>query len=364
MLTADSAVAFASQQKKEKQMKKLLYTLSSGMMIFFVLVLVACGNTSTGGSGSSGGSSGGGNLNVAFLPKAINNPYFDSAATGGKSAAGELKGTFKQVGPSTASASEQVTWINNLTEQHVNAIVVSANDPNALAPSLKQAMSQGIKVVSYDSDVAPDARQVFVSQASPEGIGRSEVQILGKELNYSGQIAILSAASTATNQNAWIGFMKDELSLPAYKGMSLVKVVYGNDDDQTSFNDTLNLLQAYPNLKGIISPTTVGIAAAARAIESVNKGGKVALTGLGTPNQMRKYVKDGTVPQFALWDPGKLGYLAYYAAVALIQGKIRGKQGDSFSAGTLGTKTIGAGGVVLLGSPTVFTKDNIDQYNF
>ena len=349
-------------------MKKLLYTLGSGLMIFFVLVLAGCGSTGTSGSsggssGSSGGSSGS-NLNVAFLPKAINNPYFDSAATGGKSAASESKGTFKQVGPSTASASEQVTWINNLTQQHVNAIVVSANDPNALAPSLKQAMSQGIKVVSYDSDVAPDARQVFVSQASPEGIGRSEVQILGKEINYTGQVAILSAASTATNQNTWIGFMKDELSKPAYKGMSLVKVVYGNDDDQTSFNDTLNLLQAYPNLKGIISPTTVGIAAAARAIESVGKGGKVALTGLGTPNQLRKYVKDGTVPQFALWDPGKLGYLAYYAAVALIQGKITGKQGESFSAGTLGTKTIDANGVVLLGSPTVFTKDNIDQYNF
>ena len=158
--------------------------------------------------------------------------------------------------------------------------------------------------------------------------------------------------------------MKNELSLPAYKGMSLVKVVYGNDDDQTSFNDTLNLLQAYPNLKGIVSPTTVGIAAAARAIESVNKGGKVALIGLGTPNQMRKYVKDGTVPQFALWDSGKFGYLAYYAAVALVQRKITGKQGESFRAGTLGTKTIGAGGGVLLGSPTVFTKDNIDQYNF
>lgn len=350
-------------------MKKLFHTLSLGCMMVLVLVLAACGSSgSSGGStGSSGGSSGGGGgntLNVAFLPKAINNPYFDTAANGGKSAADELKGTFKQVGPSTASASEQVTWINTLTQQHVSAIVVSANDPNALAPALKQAMSQGIKVVSYDSDVAPDARQVFINQANSEDIGRIEVQTLGKELNYTGQIAILSAASTATNQNTWINFMKDELSKPQYKNMSLVKTVYGNDDDQTSFNDTLSLLQAYPNLKGIISPTTVGIAAAARAIESVNKGGKVALTGLGTPNQMRKYVKDGTVQGFALWDPGQLGYLAYYAADALITGKITGKEGESFSAGKLGTKTIGANGVVLLGPPTVFTKDNIDQFNF
>lgn len=345
-------------------MKKLSHVLIPGLMVFLVLVLAACGGGGgTGSTGSSGGGSGS-SLNIAFLPKAINNPYFDTAATGAKSAAGELKGSFKQVGPSTASASDQVTWINTLTEQHVNAIVVSANDPNALAPALKQAMAQGIKVVSYDSDVAPDARQVFVNQANAEDIGRIEVQLLGKQLNYTGQIAILSAASTATNQNTWIGYMKDELSKPQYKNMSLVKIDYGNDDDQTSFNDTLALMQAYPNLKGIISPTTVGIAAAARAIESVNKGGKVALTGLGTPNQMRKYVQDGTVQQFALWDPGKLGYLAYYTAVALIQGKITGKAGESFSAGNLGTKTIDANGTVLLGPPTVFTKDNISQFNF
>ncbi len=345
-------------------MKKLFHTLAPGLIIFLVLVFTSCGGSSSSSTGGSTPAATGSSLNIAFLPKAVNNPYFDTAATGGKTAASELKGTFKQVGPSTASASEQVTWINTLTEQHANAIVVSANDPNALAPALKQAMGQGIKVVSYDSDVAPDARQVFVNQANAEDLGRVEVQMLGKTLNYSGQIAILSAASTATNQNTWIGFMKDELSKPQYKNMSLVKTVYGNDDDQTSFNDTLSLIQAYPNLKGIISPTTVGIAAAARAIESVNKGGKVALTGLGTPNQMRKFVQDGTVQQFALWDPGKLGYLAYYAAAALVQGKITGKQGETFSAGTLGTKTIGANGTVLLGTPTTFTKDNIAQFNF
>src|SRR5207245_3673244 len=175
----------------------------------------------------------------------------------------------------------------------------------------------------------------------------------------TGQIPSLCCVSTATNQNTWIGYMKDELSKPQYKNMQLVKIDYGNDDDQTSFNDTLSLLQAYPNLKGIISPTSVGIAAAARAIESVNKGGKVALTGLGTPNQLRKYVEDGTVQQFALWDPGKLGELAYYAAAALIQGKITGPQGQTFSAGTLGNYTIGTNSVVVLVQPTVFYKTNI-----
>jgi rhamnose transport system substrate-binding protein len=348
--------------------KKLSQTLGAGFILLSMLVLAACGG---GGSApgatagtTPGASSGGAPLNIAFLPKAINNPYFDSAAAGGKEASASLGGTFKQVGPSDSNAAEQVPFITTLTEQHVSAIVVSADDQNALAPSLKTAMQQGIKVVSYDSDVAPDARQLFVNQADSEQLGRTEVDLLGKEINNTGQIAILSASSTATNQNTWIGFMKDELTKAPYTGMQLVKVVYGNDDDQTSFNQTLALLQAYPNLKGIISPTTVGIAAAARALESVKKGKQVALTGLGTPNQMRSYVKDGTVQGFELWSPADLGYLAYYAAALLAQGKIKGTVGETFTAGKLGQKTIGANGVILLGPPTVFTSANIGQFNF
>jgi rhamnose transport system substrate-binding protein len=158
--------------------------------------------------------------------------------------------------------------------------------------------------------------------------------------------------------------MKDELTKPKYANMKLVKVAYGNDDDQKSFQEAQGLLQAYPQLKGIISPTTVGIAAAARYLSSSKYKGKVQLTGLGTPNQMRKFVKDGTVQGFELWDPGKLGYLAGYAAAALASGQISGKEGESFKAGTLGTRKVGAKGEVLLGPPTVFTKDNIDQFDF
>ena len=210
--------------------------------------------------------------------------------------------------------------------------------------------------------MAPDARNVFINQADSEQIGRSQVDLLAKQINNTGQIAILSASSTAANQNTWIGFMKQELT--KYPNMTLVKIAYGNDDDQTSFNDTLALLQQYPNLKGIISPTTVGIAAAARALESVKKGGTVALTGLGTPNQLRQYVKDGTIKGFELWNPADLGYLAYYVAALLIQGKIQGNVGDAFTAGKLGSYTIGANHVVLLGPPTVFNSANIDQFNF
>jgi rhamnose transport system substrate-binding protein len=342
--------------------RKLFRTFSLVAAVLALVLLTACGG---GGGSTSGGTSttSSASLKIAFLPKAINNPYFNTAASGGQQAAKDLNGSFNQVGPSDASAAAQVPFITTLTEQHVGAIVISGDDPNAVAPALKQAMSQGIKVVSFDADVAPDARTVFVNQANSEQIGRSEVDLLAQQINSTGQIAVLSAASTASNQNTWIGFMKDELSTK-YPKMQLVKIAYGNDDDQTSFNDTLALLQAYPNLKGIISPTTVGIAAAARAIESVHKGGQVALTGLGTPNQLRQYVKDNTIKGFELWDPGNLGYLAYYVAALLVEGKIKGTVGETFTAGKLGLFTIGTGNVVLLGPPTVFNSANIDKFNF
>jgi rhamnose transport system substrate-binding protein len=340
-----------------------------------VLALAACGSTKKDNSSSSGGSSSSSGtanknaatkkgLKIAFLPKQINNPYFTISDKGGQDAVKALGGDPKRVGPSDASASSQVSYINTLTSQRVDAIAISANDPNAVVPALKKAISQGIKVVTYDSDTAPAGRQLFINQARPEDLGRSEVQLLGKQLNYKGDIAILSATPNATNQNTWIGFMKDELKKPQYKDMKLVKVAYGNDDDQKSFQETQGLLQAYPNLKGIISPTTVGIAAAARYISSSKYKGQVKLTGLGTPNQLRKFVKDGTIDAFELWDPGKLGALAGYAAANLASETITGKEGESFDAGSLGKKTIGKGGVVLLGPPQVFDKANIDKFNF
>jgi len=257
-----------------------------------------------------------------------------------------------------------VPYIQTLTQQHVSAIAISGDDPTAVAPALKQAMSQGIKVVSYDADVETDARQIFVNQANAQDLGTTEVDLLGKEINYTGEIAILSAAATAANQNTWIGYMKQELAKPQFANMKLVTVVYGNDDDTTSYNLTQQLLQSYPNLKGIISPTTVGIAAAARYLDTNHLAGKVALTGLGTPNQMRQYVKDGTVKAFELWNVNDLGYVAYYAAAALVKGTITGKQGDTFTAGSLGKYTVGANGEVLLGKPFVFDATNIDQFNF
>ncbi|MBW8817414.1 MAG: rhamnose ABC transporter substrate-binding protein [Catenulispora sp. 13_1_20CM_3_70_7] len=340
------------------------------------LTVAACGGTTKNSSSSSAAPAAAAStanpsaatkqgLTVAFLPKQVNNPYFTISDTGGKKALDALGESYKEVGTNSGTdTAGQVSYVNTLTQQQVSAIAVSAQDPGALCTALKQAMNNGIKVITYDSDTNPDCRQLFVSQASAEALGRSEVQLLAKQLNYSGDIAVLSAAQTATNQNTWIGYMKDELSKPAYKNMKLVTVAYGNDDAQTSFQQTQGLLQQYPNLKGIISPTTVGIKAAAQYLSGSQYKGKVQLTGLGTPNDMRSYVKDGTVTAFELWDPAKLGELAGYAATALASGQITGTSGQTFTAGDLGAFTIGDKGVVLLGDPTVFDASNIDKFNF
>lgn len=304
-------------------------------------------------------------LTIAYLPKQVNNPYFTSSDSGGKTAVEALGEKYKEVGTSSGTdTAGQVSYVNTLTQQQVSAIAVSAQDPGALCTALNQARKNGVKVVTYDSDTNTNCRDLFVSQASAEDLGRTEVQLMAKQIGNKGQIAILSAAQTATNQNTWIGYMKDELKKPEYKDIKLVKIAYGNDDPQASFQQTQGLLQQYPDLKGIISPTTVGIKAAAQYLAGSKYKGKVQLTGLGTPNDMRAYVTNGTVQSFELWDPAKLGALAGYAAVALASGQITGAPGQTFTAGDMGSFTIGQDSVVNLGKPTVFDKSDIGQYHF
>ncbi len=352
---------------------RLSRLIAAVLALVVVMALAACGSTKSSNTSSSASpaatstaaaSNAGGQvkkgLKIAFLPKQLNNPYFAISDKGGLDAVKTLGGDGKRVGPSDASASSQVSYINTLTSQKVDAIAISANDPNAVVPSLKKAMSAGIKIVTYDSDTAPAGRNLFINQASAEDLGRSEVQLLAKQIGNKGQIAILSATPNATNQNTWIKFMKDELKKPAYKDMKLVKVAYGNDDDQKSFQEAQGLLQAYPNLKGIISPTTVGVAAAAQYLSGSQYKGKVALTGLGLPSQMKAYVKDGTVKTFVLWDPAMLGYLGVYAA-ANVASKIDISGG--FEAG--GKKySLEDKNQVTVGPPQEFNAQNIDSFNF
>jgi rhamnose transport system substrate-binding protein len=305
-----------------------------------------------------------GDVTYVLVPKNMGNPYFDAGNKGAQEAAAELGVTVNYQGSSTADAAEQITLINSLIAQGVNGLAISANDADALQPTGAEAMAAGIPVVTWDASIAEGGRNVHVNQADAEGIGRGQIQIANDLAGGEGQIAILSATSTAPNQNEWIGWMEDELTKPEYAGLELVATVYGDDDDEKSYVEAQGLMQTYPDLKVIISPTSVGIAAAARAVTDAGKIGQVMVTGLGTPNQMREYVKSGAAPAFALWSPVDLGYLAIYTLHAIASGEIAGVPGDTFSGGKLGEYTIADDGTVLLGPPTVFNADNIDDFDF
>ncbi|MEQ4497644.1 rhamnose ABC transporter substrate-binding protein [Nocardioides kribbensis] len=335
-------------------------TTIAAMALVAGLGLTACGSDD---SSSSSGGGGGDATSVTFLPKNLGNPYFDTSDAGGEKAVDEFGGTFEEVGPDTATPDAQVPFINTAAQQGVNALVISANDPTAICDALDEASSAGTKIVTFDSDTDAECRDLYISQADAEGIAKAQVDLIAEQIGDEGEIAILSAAANATNQNEWIDLMEADLE-ENHPDIELVDTVYGDDDDQTSFDKTAALLQSHPDLKGIVSPTTVGIAAAARYISTSEYKGEVAVTGLGTPNQMREYVKDGTVTAFALWNPEDLGYLAAYAAKALADGDIDGAEGDTFEAGDLGEYTVGANGVVLLGEPFVFDESNIDDFDF
>jgi rhamnose transport system substrate-binding protein len=305
-------------------------------------------------------------LTVYYIPKDTQNPYEVLADKGGEAALTELGGKVVVSSGTEDTAAAQIPSIQAAIQAKADAIVIAANDPDALCPSLAQAVAAGIKVVAFDSDNhCPD--HLFINQANTEQIGTSEVDLLASEIGSKGEIAILSAAATATNQNAWIDFMKKQLV--KYPDMKLVDVVYGDDDPAKSLTALTGLLSAHPNLKGIISPTTVGISTAAQYLSThPDVKARVTLTGLGLPSQMRQYVKDGSCAKFELWNPSDLGYLAGYAAANLASGTTTLADGAKFTAGKLKEYTISAPGgkdaTIILGPPTVFDATNIDQFNF
>jgi rhamnose transport system substrate-binding protein len=309
-------------------------------------------------------------LTVYFIPKDTQNPYEVLADQGGQKALTELGGKVVVSSGTQDTAAAQIPSIQAAIQAHANAIAIAGNDPSALCPSLNQAARAGIKIVTFDSDIncGTSPNHLFINQADTKQIGTSEVDVLAKQINSSGQIAILSAAASATNQNAWIGYMKQQLA--KYPNMKLVTTVYGNDDPATSLSVLQGLLSAYPDLKGIISPTTVGISTAAQYFDThKDVAAKIALTGLGLPSQMKSYVLDGTVKSFELWNPTDLGYLAGYAAASLASGSAGLQAGSTFKAGNLGSyKVLAAAGTtgpsVVLGPPTVFNASNVNQFNF
>ncbi|MGD0728277.1 MAG: rhamnose ABC transporter substrate-binding protein [Spirochaetia bacterium] len=316
------------------------------------------------GGGEKGAAAAGAKYAIVF--KNTGNPYGDKQMGGFK--AGIEEQGFQAIlrAPDQPTAEAQIQILEQLISQKVAAICIVGNDKDALQPVLTKAKNAGIKVFSLDSGVNPASRLTHVNQADSEKIGRTLIQAAYDMIGGSGEIAILSATSQATNQNLWIDYMKKELTDPKYANVKLVKVAYGDDIRDKSVSEAEGLLQSFPNLKCIIAPTTVGIAAAGKVLTDKGLGGKVFLTGLGLPSEMATYIENGVCPYMFLWNPIDVGYLGAFTATALVTGKITGAVGDKFKAGRLGdytiTKAPDGGTEVLLGPPFKFDKANIADW--
>jgi rhamnose transport system substrate-binding protein len=330
------------------------------------LATAAVALTALGGSLDLTRPTGAAAFELAMVIKETTNPYYNATLKGALIAANEIGGTAKNYGPTQSSPQAQIEIINNLADRHVPAIAVAPSDPDAVVPAMKRAQRLGAKIISYDADSAPDGRPFFVNQATTQSVGEFAADKLAAVMGGKGKVAIVSAQPTAANQNAWIAAFR--AGMKKYPGIQIVDEVYGYDNEQKAFDLTVALTTTYPDLGGIYAPTCPGLPAVARALESVNKGrGVVKLAGLCVPSITAKYMLDGTIQVFYLWDPIKLGYITYYAAKNFWEGKIHGKPGDSFAITKgkwPGKYTIQPNHEIVTGQPLQFTAANIKDYNF
>jgi rhamnose transport system substrate-binding protein len=312
---------------------------------------------------------GAGSITATFLPKCTNIAVFPQANEGAMEAATELGSDPAEfVGPADCGdATGQIEFMTNAVTQGVDAIMVSNNAGDELAPTAQAAADAGIPVVSWDSPIpSAEGESVFVAQVDFDETGQvmadMALEILGDD---GGQFAILSATPEAANQNAWIAAMEEALQAPEFANLELVDTVYGNDVAEDSVNQALALVDSHPDLELIMAPTTVGIVAAAQAMTQEGLCDQVKVSGLGLPDEMREFTLSGCAPAFALWSFVDLGYLAYYVAYGIATGQIEAAEGQSFVAGRMGEYTItadptrDAGLRVLMGPFTVYNADNV-----
>lgn len=301
------------------------------------------------------------NKKIALVVKALGIGFFDAAHKGAQEAAKELGDVeIIYTGPTDTTAEGQIEVINSLIAQNVDAIAVSANDKDALVPALKKAMQRGITVISWDSGVAPEGRQMHLNPSSNALIGNMIIKLAADHLPEGGDVAVLSASATATNQNTWIEEMnkvKDK-----YPKVNVVTTVYGDDLADKSYRETQGLIQSYPNLKAIIAPTSVGIVAAAQAVTDAGKIGQINVTGLGLPSEMAAHVKSGASKSFAIWNPIDLGYSATMIAYNLATGKAEAKPGAEIPMGRMGSVKLDENNEGAMADPFVYDAKNVEEF--
>jgi rhamnose transport system substrate-binding protein len=343
------------------------------LLIVVVILAVALPAVSAQDDGEPVVAEPGQELNMVLLPKTLGNAVFDQAHDGAIEAHEELENPgeliFNAPTPDNAIPG-QIEIIESAITQEVDAIMISANDFEQLVPSTQSAMEADITVVTWDSPVAPEGEALFIAQVDFDETGQvmadMALSLLGED---GGEFAVLSATPDASNQNAWIEALQTVLEEDdTYENLDLVDIVYGNDDPDDSYNEALGLIDTYPDLGLIMAPTTVGIAAAAKAMFDEGLCGEIAVSGLGLPAEMQEFTELGCAPEFALWSFTDLGYLTYYVTYLLATDAIEAEVGVTFEAGRMGTYTIEEdptreGGLrVLMGPFSVYAEDNIDEW--
>lgn len=298
---------------------------------------------------------------VVVIPKLVGIPYFNSARDGAAVALRDLGLRMDWTGSTAADAGLQVDVLSSTLARNPGVIAVSCNDPNSVVPILRRARRYHIPVITWDSDSQPEVREWFVSQVEDETLGRHVMDVLAAEIGKKGKYAIITGALTAANLNSWMRWMKTQQQ-EKYPQMELVSVLAGNDDQQIAFVEAQQLLQAYPDLRGIIGNSSAAPPAIARAVEQAGLSGRIAITGLSTPNLMRQYLKKGTVKTITLWDPKKLGMLTAEVAALVLR---RQAPYDGMNVPRVGpVKVFNNRRVIVMGPPLDFTADNVDQFNF
>jgi rhamnose transport system substrate-binding protein len=307
-------------------------------------------------------------LKIVYIGKNTGNPYFDSITGGFEDACKAVGCEFEFVAPATAEATSQIPFIEAQIQRGVNVIGIAPNSPDALNQVLDDARSKGILVLTVNGDLVGNEshRDATILPVNFTKTGPNQVELMGSLIDYKGEIAILSATTEAPDQNTWIAAMNKTLAEdPKYKDMKLVATVYGDDQPEKSTTEMEALLSNYPNLVGVIAPTTVGVAAAAQVVQSRGIADKVHVTGLGLPSEMRDFIKDGTVKAFQLWSPYNEGLVAVYFAKGVLDGSIKNEVGESFDVPGLGKVTIGENNSMIAQEElTTFDASNIDNFNF
>ncbi|MEI6355539.1 MAG: substrate-binding domain-containing protein [Verrucomicrobiota bacterium] len=313
------------------------------------------------GAAPSGGAPGGKRLTIAFMPKSKGNGYFVSCKQGADQAAKDLGAELIFDGPVSPDPAKQNEIIENWITLGVDVIAVACENKDGISTALKRAKDKGIKIVTFDSDAEPAARDFFVNQATPEGIGNALMDEAARLCGGTGEFAIITASLTAQNMIEWQKFIEAR-RMAKHPGMKMVALRPCDDLKDKAQAEATTLLGAYPHLKLLMNICSPAVPGAAEAVKQAGKAGKVKVIGLGLPNENRRYLKDGTTDTVILWKTVDLGYLTVQAAAALAKGELKAGA-TSFKGGKLGEFRI-VGDNILLGEPFKFTKENIDQFDF